>query len=162
MRVYVRGRAQRMESSESLSSRAKLTEMEAQAAVSTEKLNLQLAAAQREIERLQAASTGEATALAAKVKQVKKLAQKERAAFKEAEAQRVRMLETMKREVQRLRGEREQLKRELGASPPLGLSAQASAGPMREDVRSLLAASVAAESAIGSEAAKLKAAAARA
>lgn len=155
----------RLQSSEAVAGRQRLTEVEGQSAVAQEKLQLQLAAVQKESDRSLAQAQGHVQALTAKVKHVKKLAMKEREAYQQAEAVRVRQLEALKREVHRLRGERELLKREalsasaasLPAAFPAPPGGAPPAGAAREDVRSLMAASVAAQSAIGQEAAALKA-----
>ena len=145
----------RIESTESIASKSRLTEVEAQAAVATEKLQLQLAYVQKEADKSQATLSGEVAALTSKVKQVKKLAAKERAAYQEAEGTRVRQIEALKREVSRLRGEREQLKRAPMAALPPGMAPAAGRGG---SVRELIAQQVAAESAIVQEAAAMKAA----
>ena len=144
----------RMEATEYTANRSKLTEVEAQATVAQEKLQLQLSYTQKEADKMAAQSTGEITALTSKVKQVKRLAAKERAGYQQAEAVRIRQIEALKREVNRLRADRNELKR-AGADTPL--AARTPPGAMREDVRGMVAASVAAEGALAKEAAALKA-----
>lgn len=167
--------ALRLESTDALANRGKVVELEAASAVAQEKLQMQLAFSQKEAAATRAQAAGDVQALATKLKHVKKLAAKERTAAQQADVVRVRQIDALKREVQRLRGEREQLRRDartrgpaaMGGGSPFSAVPSASGGApaggallpsMSNELRSMLAASVAAESALAEEASALNAA----
>jgi len=102
----------RVESTETSVHRGRLAEVEAQAAVTQEKLSMQLAFTQKELASAKAQATHDRKALEAKLKHAKKLHLKQQAAAQENDAMRSRQLEALKREVSRIRGEREALRKE--------------------------------------------------
>jgi predicted RNase H-like nuclease (RuvC/YqgF family) len=152
--------ALRLESGETHAHKGKLVEVQAQATIAQEKLQLSLAFAQKELATTRAQAQADVRTLEAKLRHTKKLQLKEHQANQEADAVRTRQIEVLKREVSRLRSEREALRRDLAtrtasmhASAGGGLFGGAEAeGGMSADLRALIAA----ESSLLEEASALK------
>ena len=152
--------ALRLESGETHAHKGKLVEVQAQATIAQEKLQLSLAFAQKELASTQAQAQADVRALEAKLRHSRKLQLKEHQANQEADAVRTRQIEVLKREVSRLRSEREALRRDLAtrtasihASAGGGLfSGMEAEGGMSADLRALIAA----ESSLLEEASALK------